>query len=74
VKKVTLRTPPLTMLWHPYKIGSCQLIVGGRPLQKEKSYCPTREMGENPSPLGEDFGSIFCAARVRGVEDSRVRE
>jgi len=25
-------------------------------------------MGEKPSPLGEDFGSIFCAARGRGVD------
>ncbi len=40
----------------------------------EGHYCPPRGLGEKPSPLGEDFSSIFCAARVRGVEDSRVRE
>jgi hypothetical protein len=31
-------------------------------------------LGEKPSPLGEDFGSIFCATRILGIEDSRVRE
>ena len=31
-------------------------------------------MGEKTSPLGEGFSLIFCAIRVQGVEDSRVRE
>ncbi|MDY6863282.1 MAG: hypothetical protein SV062_09880, partial [Thermodesulfobacteriota bacterium] len=35
-------------------------------------YCLLRGMGEKPSPLGEDFSSIFCDLRVRGFQDSRV--
>jgi len=37
-----------------------------------KFYCPTRGMGEKPSPLGEDF-SLFvdAAARVQEFKDLR---
>jgi hypothetical protein len=35
-------------------------------------YCPTRGLGEKPSSLCEDFSLIFCATRVRGVEDSMI--
>jgi len=34
-------------------------------------YCPPREMGEKPSPLGEDVRSTFLPQGVRG---SRVNE
>jgi len=36
-------------------------------------YCPTRGMGEKPSPLSEDFSLIVdTAARIQGVKSSRI--
>ncbi len=35
--------------------------------EKNHPYCPTRGMGEKPSPLGEDFSLIVdVATRVQG--------
>ena len=40
-------------------------------LQYFSYYCPTRGMGEKPSPLGEDLSLIVDAAvRIQGVKDS----
>jgi len=35
---------------------------------------PLGDWEKNPLLIGEDFSSIFCAARVLGIEDSRVRD
>jgi len=38
------------------------------------NYYPTRDMGEKPSPLGEDFSlMVDVASRVQGVQGSRIQ-
>ena len=37
-------------------------------------YCPTRGMGEKPSPLGEDFSlMVDVASRIQGAQGPRIQ-
>jgi hypothetical protein len=39
--------------------------------RREENYCPTRGMGEKPTPLDEDFRLfVDAAARIQGVKGS----